>query len=250
MKYIDRLDTILEEAVRKSVEGFDSFGVLFSGGLDSSLLAKICLDIEASPTLVSVYMEGSRDETVAHDAASFFGLEHVEKVIFEEELKDYSERVAEAASTDDLLDISIGVPLYAGLETALWAGFDLVMCGQGADELFAGYHRYLNMDVETLKSELKKDVEAINIGRDKALAEALGIDLITPYLDEHVIDFGLKIPVDLKIRGGVRKFILRELAKKRGLPKEIWAREKKAIQYSTGVDKVLRRSIKNKEFHF
>jgi asparagine synthase (glutamine-hydrolysing) len=250
MKYIERLDTILEEAVRKSVKGIGSFGVLFSGGLDSSLLAQICVDTGASPTLVSVYMEGSRDETVAQDAASFFDLDLVEKVIFEEEVKDYSGRVAEAVVTDDLLDISIGVPFYAGLETASWAGFDSVMCGQGADELFGGYHRYLNLDKKKLEAELKSDVENINIGRDKALAEALGIDLITPYLDEYVIDFGLKIPVDLKIRGSVRKLILRKLAKKRGLPKEIWAREKKAIQYSTGVDKILRRLIKNNEFNF
>ncbi|MFV2041265.1 MAG: asparagine synthase-related protein [Candidatus Hydrothermarchaeales archaeon] len=121
MNYVEILDTALEGAVRKSVEGLDGFGVLFSGGLDSSLLAKICADIGAQPTLVSVYMEGSSDEYVARDAASFFDLEHVEKVIFEDEIEDYVKQVSEAASTEDFLDISIGVPLYAALETASFA---------------------------------------------------------------------------------------------------------------------------------
>jgi asparagine synthase (glutamine-hydrolysing) len=250
MNYIEWLDTTLEGAVRKSIEGIDSFGVLFSGGLDSSLLAKICVDIGASPTLVSVYMGGSGDETVVKDAASFFDLEHVEKVIFEDEIERYVKLVSEAASTDDPLDISIGVPICAGLGTASWAGLDSVMCGQGADELFAGYRRYLKMDEEKLEVELKKDIETINIARDKSIADACGTKLLTPYLDESVVDLGLQIPVILKIKGGERKYILREVAKNRGLPKSIWSREKKAIQYSTGVDKVLRRSIKQKEFRF
>ena len=54
MNYVERLDVVLEEAVRKSVDRIDSFGVLFSGGLDSSLLAKICADIGKRPTLISV----------------------------------------------------------------------------------------------------------------------------------------------------------------------------------------------------
>jgi len=244
MNPVEILDTALEGAVQKSVEELDGFGVLFSGGLDSSLLAKICADIGVQPMLVSVYMEGSRDESVVREAASFFDLEHLEKVIFEEEIKAYVEEVSEAASTDDPLDLSIGVPLYAGLEAASWAGLESVMCGQGADELFAGYHRYLKMADEKLESELKKDVETINIARDKSIASACGIKLLTPYLDESVVELGLQIPVTLKIKDGVRKYILREVAKKRGLPESIWSREKKAIQYSTGVDKLVKKILK------
>jgi asparagine synthase (glutamine-hydrolysing) len=244
MNYVEMLDTTLEEAVRKSVEGIDSFGVLFSGGLDSSLLTKICIDIGAQPTLVSVYMEGSRDESVVRDAVSFFDLSHVEKVIFEDEIKDYMELVSKAASTSHPLDISIGVPIYAALETAAWSRCHSIMVGQGADELFAGYHRYLKMDEKTLKVELKKDVEAINIARDKSIAHSLGIELLTPYLDELLVELCLQISVTLKIKNGVRKYILREVAKRRELPESIWSREKKAIQYSTGVDTKVKKIIK------
>ncbi|HDY73876.1 MAG TPA: asparagine synthase, partial [Euryarchaeota archaeon] len=62
--------------------------------------------------------------------------------------------------------------------------------------------------------------------------------------DESVVELGLQIPVSLKIKSGVRKYVLREVAKNRGLPKSIWSREKKAIQYSTGVDKRVKKIIK------
>jgi len=244
MNYVEELDTRLEAAVRKTVDGVKGFALLFSGGLDSSLLAKICVDIGMQTTLISVYMDGSSDAKVAREAAGFFDLPHVEKVIIEDEIKEYIDLVSEAASTVNSLDISIGVPLYAALETASYTGFQLVICGQGADELFAGYQRYLKMDEIRLAQELKRDVETINIARDKAIAHSLNIDLITPFLDENVIKFGLEIPPALKIKDGVRKYILREVAKKRGLPKSIWSREKKAIQYSTGVDKKVKKIMK------
>ncbi len=244
MNSADRLDTQLEQAVQKSVEGLDTFGVLFSGGLDSSLLAKICIDIGTSPTLVSVYMEGSRDESVVRDAASFFDVAHIEKVIFEDEINEYVKRVEEIISTNNSLDISIGVPLFSALETASWAGLDSVVCGQGADELFGGYNRYLKLEGKKLEKELKTDVETINIARDKSIANACGIELLTPYLDEAVVELGLHIPVTLKIKNCVRKYVLREVAKNRGLPRSIWSREKKAIQYSTGVDKKVKKIMK------
>jgi asparagine synthase (glutamine-hydrolysing) len=52
----------------------------------------------------------------------------------------------------------------------------------------------------------------------------------------------------LKIKNGVRKYILRELARKRGLPEEICSREKKAIQYSTGINKAVKRIVKTMVF--
>ncbi|RMF91756.1 MAG: hypothetical protein D6733_00290 [Methanobacteriota archaeon] len=242
--YVEALDRALEEAVTRCTSGLDEFGLLFSGGLDSSLLAKICADLGLEPLLVLVYMEGSGDEGHIREAAGCFELERVEKVIFDDEIEGYVQLVREAAGTDNPIDISIGVPLYAGFETAAWSGMSSVMVGQGADELFAGYHRYLKLDGAELEEALKRDVETINIGRDRALAGSLGLKMLTPYLDEKVVELGLGIPADWKIRDGLRKFVLREVAKKRGLPKSIWARDKKAIQYSTGVDKVVRRVLK------
>jgi asparagine synthase (glutamine-hydrolysing) len=245
MNYVERLDSALENAVKKCVGALDRFGLLFSGGLDSSLLAKMCIDMGKSPVLVSVFMAGSKDEAYVREAAGFFDLEFIVKEISEKDVGEHAKKVAMAASTQNTLDISIGVPIYAALVAASKAGIESVMVGQGADELFGGYYRYLGMDKKKLEEALKKDVETVNIARDISIGEACGVKLLVPYLDEKLVSVGLRIPVDWKIRNGTRKFILREIAKKRGLPKTIWAREKKAIQYSTGVDKIVRKVLKH-----
>lgn len=245
MTYVELLDKTLEEAVDRSVNGVDDLALLFSGGLDSSLLAKIALDQGVEPILISVHMPGSRDESHIKEAAHFFDLELIEKSIFPEEIPLLTETVMRIIGSENPLDVSIGVAFYGALEMAAWSGLKNVICGQGADELFAGYHRYLKMSPERLEKALKEDVENINIGRDMALATSLDIQLFTPYLDENVVSLGLNIPVEWKIRDGTRKYILRKVATKRGLPESIWAREKKAIQYSTGVDKMVRKILKN-----
>ncbi len=242
---IPLLDLAIEDAVRKIIAPLDDFCVLFSGGLDSSLLAKICLDIGCEPKLFSVYMAGSSDEKHVKKAAERMGINLVDKVISPKKIPGYIEEVSRAAQTKNPLDVSIGVPMYAGLEMASDSGYEHVMVGQGADELFAGYHRYLKMDGKELAEALARDVEEINILRDVRIAESLGVSLIFPYLDQVVVELGLSIPVDWKIRNETRKYILREVAKRRGLPEEIYAREKKAIQYSTGMDRIVRKILRN-----
>jgi asparagine synthase (glutamine-hydrolysing) len=214
--------------------------------LDSSLLAKICIDLGKKPTLLSVFMAESPDDNFVLDAASNFDLEHKFRKLSPNEVVELIPSVSRAIESNDLMDLSIGVPLYAAMKIASNSLISDVMAGQGADELFAGYHRYLRMSGEILGSEIDRDVRNINIKRDMMMASSLGIRLSAPYLNEKVVEIGMNIPVDLKIKGGVRKFILREVAKKRGLPKKIGSREKKAIQYSTGVDKVIRRALKKK----
>lgn len=242
--YIQRLDHAIEESVRKYIEPLNSFGLLFSGGLDSSLLAKMCMDIGKVPELFSVYMVRSSDEKHVKRAAESLGIELSERVISPGEIPDFVDKVSSSAQTKNPLDIAIGVPLYAGLELAADTGYAHVMVGQGADELFAGYHRYLKMSGQELMENLSKDIENINIRRDRKMAESLGITLICPYLESTVVELGLSIPVEWKIRNATRKHILRLVAEKRGLSEEIYGREKKAIQYSTGVDKIIRKALK------
>jgi asparagine synthase (glutamine-hydrolysing) len=71
--------------------------------------------------------------------------------------------------------------------------------------------------------------------------------LISPFLEYDITDLSLKIPVEYKIKDGVRKYILRELGRKIGLNKEIVEREKKAAQYGSGIMKVLIKSAKNEK---
>jgi asparagine synthase (glutamine-hydrolysing) len=122
--------------------------------------------------------------------------------------------------------------------------------GQGADELFAGYHRYRRLLAEgRLEDALRHDLENIhhvNLERDDVVTMANSVELRVPFLDLQLIGVALTIPADLKIRGPedeLRKRILREAAIEMGVPEYIAMRPKKAAQYGSGIDKVLRRKV-------
>ncbi|MEE8167473.1 MAG: asparagine synthase C-terminal domain-containing protein [Candidatus Hydrothermarchaeales archaeon] len=246
MKYIVDLDSALEGAVERCTSS-QATGILFSGGLDSSLIAKIYEDLNMEATLYSVAMPGSHDFEHIRGIEEFFKFDVKLRELAHEELEGYARRVIAAIKNRDPLHVSIGIPFYAACEEAKSDGMKAILIGQGADELFAGYHRYLRMPPEELEKSLVQDLEKllqVDIKRDEAIARANELELKAPYLDEELVNMALNIPIDLKIKGDVRKFILREVAKRRGLPRGIIESKKKAVQYSTGVDKALRKIAK------
>ncbi len=244
---LERLGLALEEAVSECAEDADRIGILFSGGLDSSLIAKLCENRGAAGKLYSTAMAGSIDHSRVVEAAGHFEYELRLKTMQKSELLSYAKRVIGFIDSRKPLDVAIGIPLFAACEAARDDGCDVVLVGQGADELFAGYHRYLRMSRDDLLEAQAKDLEKLrtsDIKRDMAIAKANSLELRVPYLNDDFARLAESIPVELRIKNGVRKFILRELAKSKGLPAVICDREKKAVQYSSGVDKTLRQLAK------
>jgi asparagine synthase (glutamine-hydrolysing) len=126
----------------------------------------------------------------------------------------------------------------------------VALTGQGADELFAGYSRYLRMSKTKLEAELLRDISNIgeaNLQRDDSVSMANSIELRLPYMDSDVIGIALALPINLKINNGRRKYILKSIAKKMGLPEPIINKSKKAIQYSSGVEKAIRSLAKQED---
>ncbi|MBI4345188.1 MAG: asparagine synthetase B [Euryarchaeota archaeon] len=230
----------LEEALEKRVK--DRVGLLFSGGIDSTLLARLLAEMGKDVTLYSVGLEGSQELELVRSLD--LGLKLVVKELREEELEGYARKVVEATGLRDPMQVAIGLPVYAACEAAKEDGQEAVLAGQGADELFGGYHRYLALSPADLEEALREDVRALyrtNVPRDAAIADALGLWLSCPYLDRGVVGVALGIPSALKIKDGMRKYLLRELGRRLGLPEAVWGRRKRAIQYSTGVESGLRR---------
>ncbi len=246
-KIVDKLDMAIENAVMR-IDDSNEYAVLFSGGLDSSLLVKVLEDLGKTPILVSVAIRGSPDFTFIKEAAGYFTSRSVFSDIRTQDLPGLAKDVITATGEKSPLQVDIGIPIYAACKAAKDNGASMVVAGQGADELFGGYHRYLGMSKNDLETALLKDlinIEQDNLRRDNAIAAATGVRFALPYLDREVVSLARQIPVELKIKGGIRKYILREVAKKRGLPDAILNRGKKAIQYSTGVDRGLREIAKS-----
>jgi len=149
----------------------------------------------------------------------------------------------------DVMKVSVAIPFFWTAETASKTGCHVLLAGQGADELFGGYHRYLSdfrLGAQALQKSIFHDVALsyeTNFQRDEPVCAIHGIDLRLPYVDREVVHFALSLPTNMKIdsaNDSLRKLVLRQVAKKLGIPDFVVNRPKKAVQYATGVDKALK----------
>ena len=251
----------LKEALYKSFEAriknIRRPGIAFSGGLDSSLAAKIVSDLGGKATLYTAGLEGSPDVKAAEEVCSNLGYELHTRILTAKDVETYIPKVIYAIEEADVMKVATGLPLYAAAELAHSDGMKVMIAGQGSDELFGGYARYLNVlrqgGYQQLHENLWNDLVAIyrvNLQRDDAVAMANSVELRVPYLDVTVIKTAMGMPPSFKIGGPediLKKRILRRVAKMVDLPAKIVDRPKKAIQYGSGVDKVIKTLAKKSE---
>jgi asparagine synthase (glutamine-hydrolysing) len=240
-------------AVVKMTKGKD-VAVLFSGGLDSSILAKILDDLGTKPELLCAGLPMSKDVLRAKRIAELLGLYVNVRELSEREIEETLPRVIQIIERRSPLDVSISTPLYFALEAARERKLSRILVGQGADEIFAGYKRYeriLEKDgYKLLRDELLKDFSQLhekNLERDYNVCLANSVEPAYPYLDTAVIKCAFRIPVEEKLKkeitGYSRKHILRLVAKLLGMPDEVVNVPKLAIQYGSGVWKIVRRIL-------
>ena len=249
-----KLNKLLKLSVSKRVEGLDNVGVIFSGGVDSSILAMLLKDISCNKkldiTLYAVGREGSKDLEAAKYAAEYLELPLKTQLITEELIKEHIGEVVHAIGDDNLMKVGVGLTTYFACRMAHEDGQKVAISGQGADELFGGYNRYLkSYEEDTLEFEIRQDISNmyhVNLERDDACAMLSSVELRLPFLDEKLVEYAVNLPIRYKISGPgdvLRKNILRKLAFNEGLDTEIAYRPKKAAQYGTGIDKILRKKI-------
>ena len=233
--FADILASILEDEVRCR----ESLAVAFSGGLDSGILAHLLKDCDAK--FYTVGIEGSKDIANAKEAASHLKLSLEIIEIGENDILEGLLFLKRVDPSIEVIEAAFELPLYFVCSYSLE---DFVMTGQGSDELFGGYQKYL--DNPDLMGEDLNRLLVRTKPREIKIATLLGKELITPYLSKRVMEFAFNLPMDLKIKNGVRKYILREAAKVLNVPESIVMREKKAAQYGSGIWKTMRRMAKER----
>ncbi len=243
-----RLKATLKKAVETRLT--KTVGIAFSGGIDSTFLAALAKSIDDSISLYAVGLPNSHDLIQAEYAAEAAGMRGSLKIhlLSPEEIEAAIPNVIYSTESTNPMKIAIGLPLYFVAKTAKEDGKRVLLTGQGADELFGGYNRhedFLDQGPEVLDREIHSDIKKIstvNLERDDMVTMANSVELRVPFLDKEVIKTGLAISPELKVlkRDGlyIRKYILRKAADGL-LPSELVWKEKKAIQYGTGVQKVL-----------
>ncbi|CAB50044.1 asparagine synthase (glutamine-hydrolyzing) [Pyrococcus abyssi] len=239
--YFNGLQNLLIDSVK--VRASKKVGVLFSGGVDSSLIALIASRY-SDVILYTSGTEDSKDVEWARRVAEELGLKLRESLFSREDIENEIERIMFAIEEPNPMNLAIAIPLYFSTKRAREDGVKVLLSGQGADELFGGYAKYLQNPGLMLK-----DVEELgerNLARDDKVAMLNGVETRYPYLDLPFAILALNVPLELKIRDGKRKFILREIAKSLGLPEWVAEREKKAAQYGSNAQKILEKIAKSR----
>ena len=252
--FASKLEKLLKLSVSKRVEELDKLGVIFSGGVDSSILALFLQDISLNKkldiTLYAVGTENSKDLKAAKCAAESLNLPLKTQIVTEELIKEHIGQVVHAIGDDNLMKVGVGLTTYFATRMIHEDGLKVAISGQGADELFGGYNRYLkSYENGDLDWELRQDISNmyhVNLERDDACAMLNNVELRLPFLDKKLVEYAINLPIRNKVSGpgdNLRKNVLRKLAFNEGLDPKIAYRPKKAAQYGTGIDKILRKKI-------
>ncbi|MCD6414091.1 MAG: asparagine synthetase B [Candidatus Diapherotrites archaeon] len=232
-------------SIDKNCKGLKEAGLLFSGGVDSTLLAVLLRD-RLNLHCYCAGIQGSQDLEWSKRVAKELGLNLKTIIITKEELEQELPKIVKLVGPN-IMKVGVATPFYFCMREAKEKVF---FSGLGTEELFAGYHRHENAlrqgGYRTVEEEIVKGLKSMwerDITRDTAVAKAFNKGLRVPFLDEKVIAVSLGIPAERKIKlePPVKKLVLREIALELGVPKEVAWRPKKAAQYGSGVDKVIRK---------
>ncbi|MEW6674533.1 MAG: asparagine synthase-related protein [Nitrospirota bacterium] len=221
--------------------------LLFSGGLDTSILAALNPDVLA----ITVSLESSgEDIKYAKSLAQKLNLRHCHKIVGIDEAIDSIPMVIKILKSFDPA-IPNDLVVYFGLKLAKELGAQEIMTGDGADELFAGYS-FMD-DLDDLEAYIQRISKNVSFSSND-IGKFFGIKIIQPFLDKKVIDLSLKIPASLKVKREngklLGKWILRK-AFEDLLPKEIIWQDKRPLEYGSGMTelrKIISSKITDSEF--
>ncbi len=256
-KAAETLQALLEQSVQRRVFGAKKVAVAFSGGLDSSLVAFLAKKCGTKVQLIHVSLENQAETEQALSAADALELPLQVHLFKESDVEKVLPRVVDLIEEPDPIKASIGVPFYWTAEKAAEAGFKVLLAGQGADELFGGYKRYVDEYMshgeEAVRRTMFDDVTRLhesNIERDVKICSFHDVELRLPFASYQIAEFAMRLPLELKIErktDSLRKLVLRKVAENMGLPKSIVDKPKKAVQYSTGINDAVRNLAKKQK---
>jgi diphthine-ammonia ligase len=234
------------------------FGLLFSGGIDSVIIAKILKDFGCNfYCYVCGFNENSKDIINAKKVAKELDLKLKIITIKEEKLEKEIKKVIELIEDNNVIKVGVALPLYFASKQAKKDNCKIIFAGSGADELFAGYSRYKqNEDISKINYDCYSDLLKIyekNTYRDDVVTMNNNLELRVPYLDKKLVEFALIINPKFKIKKIdnqiVDKYILRKFALSFGISKEISFQKKIAAQYGSNFDKAIEKLAKKNKFN-
>lgn len=232
----------LTDAVRAQIPQGSPWSCALSGGVDSSVISLLAKGM-GHLTTISCGLEGSADLLHARRVAELIQSTHDEHIIAPEEVRALVLDVVTATASFEPWLILGGVGTLSVARAAARRGTRVLLTGEGADELFAGYSEFDNLSGHELEAALRRQQQQLGATECLRLdrcTRAAGIEVRVPFLSRGVVAAVGALPAVAKrsvpgSSGSTNKVALREHARSLGLPDWVAGRAKVGFSTGTGV---------------
>ncbi|MCV0411286.1 asparagine synthase C-terminal domain-containing protein [Nitrosopumilus sp.] len=241
-KLLENIKNSISETVPKK-----KIGIAFSGGVDSTLISKICYSMNYDIVLLTIGFSESHDILFAKQVNEYLKYPHHILEIDSKPFPDVSLKIKQKIQTENLSWNENCIAFYYVSKLANRLELDTVITANGIDELFCGYNAYREafsegeskiheVMIAKLNNELEM-MKAVNL-----IASEFGVKILQPLLSSKFIEYAKTIPISEKIHDSedlYRKHIIRKLASDIKVPELSCTKRKKALQYGSKIHKAL-----------
>ena len=241
-KLLDNIKNSISETVKVK-----KIGIAFSGGVDSTLISKICSGMNYDITLLTIGFPESHDILFAKEVNEYLKYPHHILEIDSDTFPSISSKINQTIQTNNLSWNENCIAFHYVSKLANRLELDTVITANGIDELFCGYNAYREafsggesqineVMLAKLDNELKM-MKAVNL-----VTSEFGVKILQPLLSPEFIKYAKTVPVSEKIYDSedlYRKHIIRKLAGEIKVPELSCTKRKKALQYGSKIHKAL-----------
>jgi asparagine synthase (glutamine-hydrolysing) len=238
----------LISSMKKRTQDFDRIGIIFSGGIDSVIIAWLAKKMVREVICYTGGVQGSSDIAFARRIAKRLDLKLRVNELTHEEVEEMIPDVMKTIEHTNTGQVEVAIPVYAAVKLAHEDGIKVMFSGQAADELFGGYSWYGKIVREGgyigLRHYMNEDIQLLykeTLEREDKITMAHSIEMREPFLDLKLIKLSMKIDLRLNVKGvsdAFGKHVHRKLAQNLGIPREIAYRSKEAAQHGSGIHQV------------
>lgn len=233
---LEDLSAELYKVLKIAVQECNSNCISLSGGLDSAILAYFLKSKKPNAIAVIAKDFVATDLTYCQMIASKFDLPLCLKTVTTEELFSAIEETIKILKNFNSIEIRNSIVMYLALTTVKASGYNSLITGDGADELFAGYNFLIKKSKDELQNDLERIWEIMHFPATK-IGRSFGVKIESPFLNDKVTELAKKMPPEVKVKeeNGKKygKWILRKTFEDK-IPTAVVWRDKSPMQDGAG----------------